>query len=327
MADTTVLVNPFPGLRPFTFDESHLFFGREGQSDALLTRLRRRRFIAVVGTSGSGKSSLVRAGLLPALYGGFMTPAGSSWRVAVLRPGNDPMGNLALALNAPDVLGAGNEDPVIHRTLIETTLRRSTLGLVDAVQQARLLSHENLLIVVDQFEELFRFQQLLQRETSDDEATAFVKLLLEATRQREVPIYIVLALRSDYLGDCAQFRDLPEAINDGQYLIPRLYPLNSSASPSLVQSPWVARPSRRVWYTGCSMMSVIIPTSSLFSSTPSCVSGTTGSSTPRQLSHWICPITKPLVGWLRRCRAMPMKPTLPCPMTVPVRWLKNCSNA
>ena len=151
-----------------------------------------------------------------------MTPAGSSWRVAVLRPGNDPMGNLALALNAPDVLGAGNEDPVIHRTLIETTLRRSTLGLVDAVQQARLLSHENLLIVVDQFEELFRFQQLLQRETSDDEATAFVKLLLEATRQREVPIYIVLTMRSDYLGDCAQFRDLPEAINDGQYLIPHL---------------------------------------------------------------------------------------------------------
>jgi WD40 repeat protein len=222
MADTPVLVNPFPGLRPFTFDESHLFFGREGQSDALLTRLCRRRFVAVVGTSGSGKSSLVRAGLLPALYGGFMTPAGSSWRVAVLRPGNDPMGNLALALNAPDVLGAGNEDPVVHGTLIETTLRRSTLGLVDTVQQARLLSYENLLIVVDQFEELFRFRQLLKRESADDEATPFVKLLLEATRQHKVPIYIVLTMRSDYLGDCAQFRDLPEAINDGQYLIPRL---------------------------------------------------------------------------------------------------------
>jgi len=160
--------------------------------------------------------------LLPALYGGFMTPAGSSWRVAVLRPGNDPMGNLALALNAPDVLDAGDEDPGLRRTFIETTLRRSTLGLVDAVQQARLLPHENLLIVVDQFEELFRFQQLLTRETTDNEATAFVKLLLEATRQHEVPIYIVLTMRSDYLGDCAQFRDLPEAINDGQYLIPRL---------------------------------------------------------------------------------------------------------
>ena len=63
MADTTVLVNPFPGLRPFTFDENISFLGVR-QSDALLTRLRRRRFIAVVGTSGSGKSSLVRAGLL-----------------------------------------------------------------------------------------------------------------------------------------------------------------------------------------------------------------------------------------------------------------------
>ena len=59
--------NPFPGLRPFMEEEADLFFGRDRQSDELVHRLASRRFLAVVGTSGSGKSSLVRAGLLPSL--------------------------------------------------------------------------------------------------------------------------------------------------------------------------------------------------------------------------------------------------------------------
>src|SRR2546421_11443559 len=111
--------NPFPGLRPFESSEDHLFFGRDGQSDELLRRLRRSRFLAVLGTSGSGKSSLVRAGLLPSLYGGIMTQAGSGWRVALFRPGNDPVGNLAGALNERTVLGAGGERAAIQRTMTE----------------------------------------------------------------------------------------------------------------------------------------------------------------------------------------------------------------
>lgn len=101
--------NPFPGLRPFELDEEHLFFGREGQADDLLARLNRTRFLAIVGVSGSGKSSLVRAGLLPSLYSGFLTDASSRWRVAIMRPGDAPIRNLAAALNHPDVFGSPPE--------------------------------------------------------------------------------------------------------------------------------------------------------------------------------------------------------------------------
>src|SRR4029079_16572348 len=97
--------NPFPGLRTFEPDEDYLFFGREEQIDELLRRLRTTRFLSILGSSGSGKSSLVRAGLIPSLYGGAMTRAGSSWRVAIMRPGEDPIGNLAAALAAPEALG------------------------------------------------------------------------------------------------------------------------------------------------------------------------------------------------------------------------------
>jgi tetratricopeptide (TPR) repeat protein len=216
------LFNPFPGLRPFEPDEDHLFFGREKEIDELLRRLRANRFLSVVGTSGSGKSSLVRSGLIPSLYSGFMVKAGSTWRVATLRPGEDPIGHLAAALNRSGVLGTEGEMASTNRVLLEATLRRSTLGLVDAVRQARIPPEDNLLVIVDQFEELFRFRRSHQVENSRDEAVAFVKLLLEATQQHGVPIYVVLTMRSDFIGDCMEYPGLPEAVNAGQYLVPRM---------------------------------------------------------------------------------------------------------
>jgi hypothetical protein len=223
MIEPKRIKNPFPGLRPFETEEYRLFFGREGQSDELLARLQRTRFLAVVGTSGSGKSSLIRAGLMPALRGGLMAGAGSGWRIAVMRPGGDPIGNLAAVLVRDDVLPAAGAGLPAHEAeaVIDATLRGGSLGIVDAAYQGRLGEHEKLLIVVDQFEELFRFRAA-QQNTNADEAVAFVKLLLEAAQQRELSIYVVLTMRSDFLGDCAQFQGLPEAINDGQYLIPRM---------------------------------------------------------------------------------------------------------
>lgn len=221
MFDDTSSTNPFPGLRPFEAHENHLFFGRDGQSDDLLQRLSRQRFLAVVGTSGSGKSSLVRAGLLPALHGGFMLRAGSNWSVAIFRPGSNPIGRLAQALCRDAISSNNNVDEAIRLSITEASLRRSALGLIDVVRQARMNPQDNLLIVVDQFEELFRVKARAGAASSDD-AAAFVKLLLEATRQSELPVYVLITMRSDFLGDCSQFRDLPEAINDGQYLIPRM---------------------------------------------------------------------------------------------------------
>src|SRR5436853_356424 len=143
MLELNEIHNPFPGIRPFEMDETNLFFGRDGQSDELLQRLQRTRLLAVVGTSGSGKSSLIRAGLLPALYGGLMGGAGSSWRIAIQRPGGDPIGNLASALADSRVFGLENNSD-IQTALIETTFRRSSIGLIDVTREARMSAPENL---------------------------------------------------------------------------------------------------------------------------------------------------------------------------------------
>ncbi|MBT7910047.1 MAG: hypothetical protein HN607_05895, partial [Verrucomicrobia bacterium] len=209
--------NPFPGLRPFQIEEKYLFFGREEQTSELLTRLRKTRFLAVVGVSGSGKSSLVRAGLLPELHGGTMATAGSSWEVAVMRPGGDPLTNLAEALIEADIHDADEEHIASH---VRSSLARSGMGLVEAIKQGDLPENTNLLLVVDQFEEIFRFRRM--SGLSEEEAGHFITLLLEASEQIELPIYVVLTMRSDFLGDCAQFRGLAESVNEGEYLIPRL---------------------------------------------------------------------------------------------------------
>ncbi len=230
MKKTKITIHPFPGLRPFEEEEEHLFFGREKSVTELLSRLRMSRFLAVIGTSGSGKSSLIKAGLLPSLYRGFMAQAGSSWRVALFRPGDNPIGNLADVLAKAGLPGEDMDNTDkdadqsnIYGKFLETTLRRSNRGLIEIVKQARLPEYENLLIVVDQFEELFRFSKLERsKEDGKQDSAAFIKLLLESCMQTEFPIYIFLTMRSDFLGDCTEFRGLPEAINKSQYLIPRM---------------------------------------------------------------------------------------------------------
>lgn len=215
--------NPFPGLRPFKIEESHLFFGREGQSDEVLLKLSKSRFVAVIGPSGSGKSSFIYCGVMPILYGGFLTDASPNWEVVVTRPGAGPIDNLAESLlkNNPEYETADVEEKKIKRTIFSTLLKSSSLGLVEAIEQTRKKKDVNYLVLVDQFEELFRFKES-HDANSVNETLAFVNLLIEAANYPDTPIYVAITMRSDFIGDCAQFPELTRKINDSHYLIPQL---------------------------------------------------------------------------------------------------------
>lgn len=236
--------NPFPGLRPFEAEEDDYFFGREDDIQDLLSRLRRTRFLAVVGSSGCGKSSVVRAGLIASLQDGFMADAGAPWRIAIMRPGNNPIAQLACELNKPEALGDEDEQAEEQVAMLQAALRRGSLGIVEAVREATLPCETKTLILVDQFEELFRFAQgselaggkegagaaLANKASGNgkpkldagDEARAFVKLLLAASNDDNARVYVVLTMRSEFLGNCAAFPGLSDRINDGLYLLPQM---------------------------------------------------------------------------------------------------------
>ena len=210
MAASVFHHNPFPGIRSYEINESHLFFGREQQVKELIVKLRETRFLAIVGSSGCGKSSLIKAGLIPGLLKSNPADENLVWELSLFRPGDDPVGNLASALSA---------DHFEYEQLSEK-LRSGITGLADTLNLFYQKGNARL-IVIDQFEELFRFRNT-RTSGSMSESAAFVEMVLHAVRQEDVPVYVILSMRTDFLDDCTEFRGLSEMINRGYYLVPRM---------------------------------------------------------------------------------------------------------
>jgi tetratricopeptide (TPR) repeat protein len=220
---------PFPGLRPFVFADRDYFFGRESQIYALYRLVEHGRFIAVIGSSGSGKSSLVLAGLCRLLAEESEDPGGPHWVYLDMRPGASPLSRLAKALARLCETDSADES-ARRRDRIEYRLRQSGFSLQEALTEAGGLGGRSLILVVDQFEELFRFglAGLGQRHAgveearARDEATQFVQILLDADRRRIENVRVLITMRSDFIGDCAYFHGLSEAVSATQYLVPNL---------------------------------------------------------------------------------------------------------
>ncbi len=212
------ILNPFPGLRPFTPGESDLFFGREGQSGEVLNKLKANRFVTVIGASGSGKSSLIYCGVIPHLIKSEAENQ-DQWQLVNMRPGNDPLGNLS-AMIAERLIR--DKDSEINRSICDTILRQDEKGLVNAVSKLSETRDRKLLILVDQFEELFRYRSAAKSDVTERDAKYFVNLLVNAVKDASSGISVIITMRSDYIGDCAHFQGLTELINNSNYLIPHM---------------------------------------------------------------------------------------------------------
>ncbi len=208
---------PYRGLEVFEERHARFFFGREAQVDWLLShRLapmaessHAKRFLAVLGPSGSGKSSLALAGLIPALRAGKVEGS-AGWPIVVFRPGPNPLESLAIELAH---IGGSESSAVAIRGLISDLLQdRTTLHLT-----ARLALHEasaaRLVVLADQFEEVFTLctDEALRR--------ALIENLLHAATVVGGPTLVLLTMRVDFLGKCAAYPDLAAALSDGQELV------------------------------------------------------------------------------------------------------------
>jgi energy-coupling factor transporter ATP-binding protein EcfA2 len=228
---------PYTGLRSFTEDESLYFKGRDVQVDQITALLEQNKFLMVTGASGEGKSSLVFAGLIPNARAGFFKAKYTNWVVAAFRPERTPVSNMAKAIA---------ENFASNPTTVETELRRGFSSLIDLYTNSEFYIDEqdehflqltdlekknkkrkaaNLMILVDQFEEFFTNPENFFNEAPSQDSQVVMNLLLETSRiaiKKNIPVYVVCTMRSDYIGQCSAFRGLPEYIGFSQFFVPRL---------------------------------------------------------------------------------------------------------
>jgi WD40 repeat protein/DNA-binding SARP family transcriptional activator len=195
--------NPYKGLRAFEEADASDFFGRETLTEHLVQRLRNTRFLAVVGPSGSGKSSVVRAGLVPALRRGAL-PGSESWRIVEMFPGAYPLEELEAALlRVVDRPPAG---------LIEQ-LEDGERGLLRALKSILPADGSELVLVIDQLEEVFTLVE------GEERRTHFLTILERAVADPRSRLRVVTTLRADfydrpllYSGFAELLRDCIEAV-------------------------------------------------------------------------------------------------------------------
>jgi WD40 repeat protein len=210
--------SPFPGLRPFAQDESEYFFGRENESEVIAAKLLKNRFIAVTGASGSGKSSLIICGLLPIIRG--LTAKGEGkWRILSMRPGNDPFGNLADSF-ARNIFGTEHEKE--FKDDILKLLKDGTEGVAEVMRKQSARINGKVLLFIDQFEELFLRRSSGAGTGSRTEITGFINLLTNAITHVNPDFYLVIALRSDLLTECAYYRSFTNLINNSNFLVSKM---------------------------------------------------------------------------------------------------------
>ncbi|MCU0357184.1 MAG: ATP-binding protein [Cyclobacteriaceae bacterium] len=241
---------PYTGLRSFTEEESLYFKGREENIESASEQLQRNKFLMLTGASGDGKSSLVYAGIIPNARSGFLKSKYTQWCVADFRPERSPFKNLCKSV--------ADQLDIASVSTVESELQHGFSALVDLYRNSKRYTDPdsvqwqdaddagraaikreaaNLLILVDQFEEFFTNPENYHRGAPSRDSNLVLNLLLETARialEENLPIYIVFTMRSDFIGQCAAFRGLPEYIGFSQFFVPRL---NRSQLQQVIEEP------------------------------------------------------------------------------------------
>jgi energy-coupling factor transporter ATP-binding protein EcfA2 len=212
---------PYKGLRAFEEADARWFYGRERLIDDLINRLAMRltppSMVAVVGPSGSGKSSLLRAGLLPAVATGLLTSAAKNWPTMLLTPGPHPLAALAQAmrrLGGGSVPEDGCADMLRWRALVYEALAGNRGAQADSLR---------LVLVVDQFEEAFA----LCPDEAERQALINVLCTLGGAGMEPDPLaVVVLGIRADFYGRCLAYPELVRVLRDGQVVVGPMRPVD-----------------------------------------------------------------------------------------------------
>ncbi|MFN6071480.1 MAG: hypothetical protein ACK489_04345 [Bacteroidota bacterium] len=223
MATKANLLIPFPGCRSFYESEHSSFYGRMKQVDDVLLLLHKHKFIALTGQIGSGKSSFLQSGLIPALRKGHNGLAGKEWVICNTRPGLAPIQNLAYALSENNLLNPSVKSTPEQSLWIEKNLNEGISGLESIYRRSEIFGKKNLIIIIDQFEDLFLHNnQFNNAAVLNEETNQYINAITGANFAEDIAVYVVIALGAENIIDISPYRRLQDLLNQGQYLLPRI---------------------------------------------------------------------------------------------------------
>jgi len=209
----------FLGLKPYKEEDSDYFFGREQDKENLLTILQKNKFLTLTGGLGSGKSSLLKAGLIPRLKNGFVGQTGKDWSIAYFRPGISPLNNLAHALTFDDVLNVESKpNTTDYKNYLDTIKNSGSMGLVEIYKNSEIYNKRNLLVVIDQLEDLFKFSKQFDVNASDDDHL-LMNLVHRSVSIKNSAVYFIICIQTPFLTKLTSYTKLQEIISQSQYAI------------------------------------------------------------------------------------------------------------
>ena len=216
--------SPFRSLRAFEPEDAWLFFGRESETDDLLVRVAKSPVLAVIGNSGSGKSSLIRAGLIPALRQGRFSidfPI-SSWRIALFRPSGAPFDYLADVLPSalvPELDLKEQTEFIAHCRERLPSNENALRDIISALTNTATGTSRptRILLIADQFEEVFTL--ISNREVRDGYINA---LLTASSVDGTIPVHLILILRADFYANCLEHVGLSRILEMNLYNVSRM---------------------------------------------------------------------------------------------------------
>jgi formylglycine-generating enzyme required for sulfatase activity/energy-coupling factor transporter ATP-binding protein EcfA2 len=215
---------PYKGLRFFDVEDATYFYGREALTQKLIARVQigKGNFLAVLGVSGSGKSSLLRAGLIYQLQHERRLPGTEHWKIRILTPGEQPLVSLATAFLDEDATD------IERAKLLKEAENAIAEGVSGFRRLIRASKSPRTLLVIDQFEEIFTVSQ------NQTERQQFISCLIGALEQTDDKLCLLIAMRDDFLGKCGVYQELADLIQANLVIVT---PMNALELQRAIREP------------------------------------------------------------------------------------------
>ena len=211
--------NPFIGLRPYQAEHENDFFGREQEVENLLSVLQKNKIAVLTGDLGSGKTSLIQAGLIPKLLRGFTGQTSNEWSIAFFRPGISPLKNLSHALTENNVLKVDLKSNTSDYSYYNSVFDKfQDHGLIEIFNNSEINGKRNLLIVIDQLEDLFKYQKFFNSSTSDED-NLLMDIIYKTVSTSNISVYFLICIQTPYLTRITAYTKLQELVSKTQYAI------------------------------------------------------------------------------------------------------------